>query len=215
MRDGWKRNWGWRVGAVVVLGGMLVLGTGTVVTQAFESEGANNQQNPFQQILHKLDKILDAIKAGAGQEGNHTLRWDQNLPAAHRFVVLASFNNKAVLDKNTGLVWERVPDAADLDWATEKFTCLIKNVGGTRGWRLPSVAELLSLTDPSLPAPFVPANIFPDVPRLGLFWTATTLEEDHTLARDLNFWSGDVLSHPKTFPFHAWCVRGGMNPDAS
>ena len=60
-----KSRWGWRVSAVA-----LVLGTGTVMTQASEFEGANNnhQQNPFERILHKLDKILDAIKAGGGSE---------------------------------------------------------------------------------------------------------------------------------------------------
>ena len=30
--------------------------------------------------------------------------WDQKLPASQRFVVLAAFNNQAVLDKETGLV---------------------------------------------------------------------------------------------------------------
>ena len=214
MRDGWKSRWGWRVSAVVLVGGVLALGTGTVVTQASEFEGANNtHQNPFQRILHKLDKILDAVKGGGSQDGNHTLRWDQNLPAAQRFVILPAFNNEAVLDKNTGLVWERVPDAADLVWTQATYTCINKNVGSTRGWRLPSVAELASLIDPSLPAPFVPAQIFPDVPRLGLFWSSTTHGEVSTLAWDVGFHSGDVLNHPKTFPFHAWCVRGGMNAD--
>ena len=90
MRDGWKSRWGWRISAVVLVGGVLALGTGTVMTQASEFEGANNnhQQNPFQRILHKLDKILDAVKGGGIQDGNHTLRWDRNLPAGERFVIL-------------------------------------------------------------------------------------------------------------------------------
>lgn len=82
MRDRWKRRWGWRVSAVVLVGGLLALGTGTVVTQAGDRDDDHNKRNPIQQILGKLDKILDAIKGGGGQDGNHTLRWDQNLPAA-------------------------------------------------------------------------------------------------------------------------------------
>ena len=219
MRDGGKSRWGWRVSAVVLVGVALVLGTGTVVTQASEFEEANNthQQNPFQRILHKLDKILDAIKAGGGSEGNHTLRWDQNLPAAQRFVILPAFNNEAVLDKNTGLVWERVPDAADSVWTIQTFNCINKIVGGTRGWRLPSVVELVSLTDPSLQGlqgPSVPTDIFPNLPQLGFFWSATTHAEDHTIAWNASLSSSFVGQLPKTTPGHAWCVRGGMNTDA-
>ena len=217
MGDGWKSRWGWRVSAVVLVGGLLVVGAGTVVTQAGERDDDHNQRNPFKQILHKLDKILDAVKGGGSQDGNHTLRWDQNLPAAQRFVILPAFNNEAVLDKNTGLVWERVPDAADIVWTQATFNCINKIVGGTRGWRLPSVVEFVSLTDPSLQGlrgPSVPTDIFPTLPQLGFFWSATTHAEDHTIAWFASLASSDVSQIPKTTPGHAWCVRGGMNADA-
>ena len=35
--------------------------------------------------------------------------WAQKLPAATRFVVLTNWKSQAVLDKETGLVWERSP----------------------------------------------------------------------------------------------------------
>ena len=69
MRDGWKSHWGLRISAIVLVGGLLALGTGTAVTQAGDRDDDHNKRNPFQQILHKLDKILDAIKDGGARRG--------------------------------------------------------------------------------------------------------------------------------------------------
>ena len=150
---------------------------------------------------------------------NYTLRWDQALPAAKRFVVLAAFNNEAVLDKNTGLVWERAPSEFGLDWFSAKDLCLNKNVGGTVGWRLPSVAELSSVRDPALSAPFVPASAFTNVLK-NTYWSATetvwvTGSSDHAW---LVYFGDEVdltrVGHgPKDIQHGVWCVRGGMNAD--
>lgn len=89
--------------------------------------------------------------------------WNQNLNPNNRFDderTLFLFKNEAVLDKHTGLVWERSPSTALHRWggiggALEH--CLERTVGGTLGWRVPSVVELMSLLDSTnLPPPFVP-----------------------------------------------------------
>ena len=212
MRDGWKSRWGWRVSAIVLVGELLILGTGTLVTQAGERDDDRDHRNPFQQILHKLDKILDAIKGGGGQEGNHTLRWDTNHPSASRFT--PAFPG-AVLDKNTGLVWEQAPDALIHNWLGAIIACVEKNVGGTVGWRLPSVVELNSVRDLSLPAPFVPVSVFSGVQLAG-YWSATAYvgsEPPSSAAWFVGFGNGVVSGITRSGTLRAWCVRGGMNAD--
>ena len=57
------------IGALV-LGGLLVTGSGIGITPAgADDDKGERQKNPLMQILNKLDKILDAIKGGEGQDG--------------------------------------------------------------------------------------------------------------------------------------------------
>ena len=148
---------------------------------------------------------------------NYTLRWDQALPAAQRFVVLRAFNNAAVLDKNTGLVWEKSPETTTGSWNTARSVCIEKNIGGQRGWRLPSIVELTSLIDPSLisPGPTLPAgHPFTNVQTANNYWSATTDAEDPTRVWNVTFLHGLVGNLNKTHDdLFWWCVRGGMNAD--
>ena len=189
----------------LVLGGVLVASYGSGVAPA----GA---QTPTTSaiIITKLNQILALLTGAAGQQNNHTLRWDTNNASATRFT--AAFTG-AVLDNNTGLVWEQAPDATQrTTWISANATCINKQVGGTRGWRLPSVVELGSLMDPSLPAPFVPASVFTGVQSFN-YWSATTSAENPTLGWNMYFLSGYVFHAVKTDAYHVWCVRGGMNAD--
>jgi len=79
-----------------------------------------------------------------------TPSWDQTLPVSTRFIVLSNFNNQAVLDRDTGLVWERSPSSgAAFGQASASIICWRKTTGGRQGWRLPRAEELTSLADPS------------------------------------------------------------------
>ena len=139
----------------LVLGGLLLASGGPGVTPA-EAQNPTSQQQQLRQILDKLDQILAATKSssgggevtkssGAGTEDNHALRWDQVLPVSQRFVILQAFNSDAVLDKETGLVWEKSPQTTAVSSANVRLTCANKAVGGRKGWRLPSLTELSSL----------------------------------------------------------------------
>jgi len=105
--------------------------------------------------------------------------WSNIIPKAKkRFVVLADFNNQAVLDRETGLVWEQSPETTADVWLGARGACAVKNVGGRIGWRLPSLPELSSLVDPSVvpPGPTLPVGH----PFDRFRWTPT--------GRDRRFW---------------------------
>ena len=139
--------------------------------------------------------------------------WDQTLPVAERFVLV--MGGAAVLDKNTGLVWEQSPQTTTHMWASARFQCIRRGVGGQMGWRLPSIPELTSLVVPGNPAggPDLPAgHPFSNV-QSNLYWSATTSADDPPFAWVVSFGSGDAVTFSKTGNFFVWCVRGGMNAD--
>ncbi len=142
--------------------------------------------------------------------------WSQKLPAATRFVVLTDWNNEAVLDRNTGLVWEKSPDVARTIWFSAGSSCINKNVGGQKGWRLPSIPELASLIDPTQVNPALP----PGHPFIGvsdlftMYWSTTTSVPNSLFVWGVFFVTGDVLTNPNSVDNRVWCVRGGSNADA-
>jgi len=142
---------------------------------------------------------------------SHTLpAWDQAFPAETRFTVLANFSDEAVLDQNTGLVWERSPGTARFDWNAARSSCLNKTIGGQRGWRVPSIVELTSLLDPSVqpPDPLLPAgHPFLNNPS-GFYWSASS-DAEPSKAWHLHLSDGHVHMTSKTSVFKVWCVRGG------
>ena len=86
--------------------------------------------------------------------------WDQKLDAATRFVILSNWNNEAVLDRETGLVWERSPSTSTFNWLDAQSHCNELIVGNRKGWRLPTIQDIASLLDPSVanPGPKLPAR---------------------------------------------------------
>jgi hypothetical protein len=63
-------------------------------------------------------------------------------PSTTRFNVLSSFSCVAVLDRETGLVWEQTPDSTAFTWAAALDHCTMLLDGGKLGWRLPTDEEL-------------------------------------------------------------------------
>jgi hypothetical protein len=154
--------------------------------------------------------------------------WDRKMGVVNRFVVLTNWSSAAVLDKETGLVWERTPSGTNnFSWSAARGHCLASTTGNHKGWRLPSVHELASLVAPTQVGPALPAG-HPFVivlPIVNVHWSATTNAAGPSFATNaagpsfawfVNFFNGGVdAGGPKLDgQGNAWCVRGGMNADA-
>ncbi|MCU0938539.1 MAG: DUF1566 domain-containing protein [Burkholderiaceae bacterium] len=139
--------------------------------------------------------------------------WSQKL-TTNRFVVLANWNGEAVLDRETGLVWERAPDGDARNWLQAHIHCNSRLVGGRKGWRLPHAQELASLIDPNVaaPGPTLPAG-HPFVGVGTIYWSATTVAQEPDGAWVVDFFGGIVGYLGRMGLQSVWCVRGGPGPD--
>ena len=118
---------------------------------------------------------------------------------------------KAILDKETGLVWERSPDNSLLPWALAGQACHVVEIGGRWGWRLPTIEELSSLLDSSQPEPHLPEwSPFYGVQLSGQgYWSQTTDSENSNQAWFIPFEIGAPNVQSKESYDLVWCVRGG------
>ena len=150
-----------------------------------------------------------------------SVSWDRRINSPkRRFKVLNEFNSESVLDKETGLVWERSPSKQAVAWPNARLLCAQKAVGGRGGWRLPTFNELASLVDPSVTdatTPRLPAgHPFLDV-QPAAYWSATAFADEPGFALIVNFVviSGSdapiaVFDANTTGGLYlVWAVRGG------
>jgi hypothetical protein len=172
--------------AVFMLAVLLIAGT--------VRAGNLNPHGQLSPLMEKLDQIPPS--------------WSQKLPTAERFEVV--LDGSAVLDKETGLVWEKSPSDTPMLWSNAIDSCRFKEVGGRMGWRMPRLEELQSLVDktrnnPSLPAGYPFGNV-----QTSKYWSIS-LFINYSWYVDFSNGSGggmDICDYA-----YVWCVRGGNNPD--
>jgi hypothetical protein len=145
-----------------------------------------------------------------------TKNQDKATPATKRFVILSAFTNDAVLDKETDLVWGKSPETASARWSEARRTCIEKNIGGQKGWRLPSLQELASLVDPSVAPPGLalpPGHPFLAV-RSAVYWSATRVGEDPRGSWGVHFGLGGGATFINwAHSVQVWCVHDGLKAD--
>ncbi len=149
--------------------------------------------------------------------------WSQTLQcdttACPRFELV--MGGVAVLDHETGLVWQRTVAAAPTwTWAGAVNQCNYANTGDRWGWHLPTVEQLLTLNTrrpggdvaPKLPEghPFIGVSPDPQV----FYWTASTYTGAPYSAYRFSFGAAGVidrlLGDYKWQEHLIWCVRGGQ-----
>ncbi len=176
-------------------------------------------------VLGMLGVVNRPVYSQLFQNGQYyaSPSWDQQIPAAQRFIVLSNWNNQAVLDRETGLVWERSPASIlRTDWFSAISGCEGLIVANRLGWRLPSPQELASLIDPTQTSPALPAgNPFQGIIGIGIegsrYWSAATTEADASSAKAVEFSNGSITALAKIPPLpiqqgaRFWCVRGSSN----
>lgn len=143
---------------------------------------------------------------------NNPVIWTDKLMFSRRFKVVLDM--EAVLDRETGLIWERSPDQSNLmNWEAAIRYCQNVTIGGRKGWRLPTVEEILSLVDPSQSNPALPEQ-HPFVAVVSHdYLTATTVMRNSGQQQDIVVTVGIGDAHTgqenKNQDGFVWCVRGG------
>ena len=166
--------------------------------------------------------LVESVAASAASSAGPyyaTPAWDQKLSCSTaancaRFIVLTDWNNEAVLDRETGLVWEQSPSTLTQNWNFQSQQCITSRTGGKTGWRLPTIQDLMSLfdvTSNSLPA----GHPFSNVQLATQYWSATSFASDGTFAYAVVF-NGGLVSGPNKLlnSLPHWCVRGGQPLEA-
>jgi len=114
----------------------------------------------------------------------------------------------AVLDVETGLVWERTPSSVTSEWLGQEDDCWARAAGQRRGWRMPRIEELDSLLDPQngylLPA----GSPFTGVAATDVFWSSSESRVDF-LGEFVTVGSSTHGRGLRSTSLRTWCVRGG------
>ncbi len=185
---------GWAL--VGALGLMLVL----VAARAIQA-GPLDPPGPVASTMKTLDDISPSwhriLAANDGADSCHSSRF------------LCVMGGAAVLDRETGLVWEQAPSSALENWVSAVRHCQNAQIGGRYGWRLPSIEEMRSLLDGT---GILPAGVFNILAGEQYYWStsAEIATNFNALVIRFDVATFNLISQKDQFLLsHAWCVRGG------
>ena len=184
----------------------------------------------LKQLVAKIDALSEITRVAHEQQrllGETIQAQTQQryeFPPAQRWELV--FGGQAVVDKQTGLIWQRQVGTTSMLWSQAAGICAPLGVPNAlnphRGWRLPTVHELSSLAPLTQQSPFV--NVHWDG---KWYWTSTVNTasrpyhaadgEDYPSVYAVGFSpTGSGVGSRATQPGlgsdsggSVWCVRGG------
>jgi len=115
--------------------------------------------------------------------------------------------NGVVTDNATGLEWQDDAVGSSMNWDAAQTHCAGLSIDGG-GWRVPTVEELVSITDKSRVDPSIDP-LFQNVTSRS-YWSSTIGASDSTAAWTVNFNHGNDGWGSKTVITYVRCVRGGQ-----
>lgn len=161
--------------------------------------------------MRTLDEIYQAITPlptgfALCEENPRFAVWDKNTSD--------NMSDDVVLDRATELMWARDTNLdGNKDWQGAIDYCDSLTLGYREDWRLPSLRDLVNLTEPypSEHSPALPSgHPFVNV-QSNVYWSSTTDAHYPEYAWLVDLSSGRVGRNDKSFDYYyVWCVRGGQ-----
>jgi hypothetical protein len=120
--------------------------------------------------------------------------------------------NGIIRDNVTGLEWQQATAPGTYTWDQANTYCENLILGGYTDWRLPTIKELSTLVDSSIPSPGPTINTtyFPNT-YASQYWSSTTYASYPYGAWSVYFYYGNVDSSYKSYSYYVRAVRGGQS----
>ena len=126
------------------------------------------------------------------------------------YTVKSYSNGQAVLDNNTGLLWQQTMQAGKT-WSEADAYCRSLNIGGFEDWRLPTIKELSTIAESnekySQGSKKLNTDYFPDNYD-GSWWSSTFVHGSDVSVFVFTAGSGYVNSGSTSSSLPSRCVRG-------
>jgi len=197
---------------ITVLG---ILMTVVLVLPRLAKAGSLTPTAPPAPTMHTLDEIYQKLDAIANQQiplPTGLVLW----PANPRFAIFDGNTpgdpmDDMVLDRSTGLIWTRNANYANGTKAWQEAVDYCNSLNWWRtDWRLPSIEELTTLTEP-YPSTHNPALPIPN-PFINVqsnYWSSTECSGTPGNAWMVGMDNGYVPNYGEASDFCVWPVRGG------
>jgi len=112
--------------------------------------------------------VLALTLSSCGDQGDSVIIIDQN---SLRFT---DNQDGSIVDNTTGLLWQKKPDENFKNFSASELYCADLSLGRNSDWRVPTLNELLSLSDDSLNQPSENDGFAPGINQTTIgYWSST------------------------------------------